>query len=178
MHISEFESVEKVVFEKGLGDVRYVLLPTINRWTEDVIGSRWEPRYNEEQKDIIRQRMTAKWERAEKRKVNRDEFAKDHFGFDQDRIDEATQFYSDLLVIQDQENEIADLERKIKELKENNLVRQKRVMAGDPLIFKDLASDGCDKIKKANEALKENGLTRLCYGELNRLYKLFKEIMG
>lgn len=178
MHISEFESVEKVVFEKGLGDVRYVLSPIIDRWTEEVIGSRWEPRYNTDQKFIIMQKQNAKWEREEKRKAKRDEFAKEQFGIDQDLINDATQYYNDLITIQRQESEIADLERKIKELREDNLKRQKRVIEGNGIIFKDLARDGCDKIKRANEVLKENKLTKLCYGDLNSTYKLFREIMG
>ena len=179
MHISEWNNQQvKYKKEGALGQVKYVSHPVINQWTEDVVGERWEAEYTEEQKEILRNR----YEKAEKAKWDRinarDEFAKGHFGFDQDRINEAAQFYNDLITIQRQEDEIADLERKIKELKENNIERQKRVLEGDNLIFKDLARDGCDKIKKANEALKENGLTKLCYGDLNSAYKLFKEIMG
>ena len=120
--------------------------------------------------------VCSRWEREEKRKAERDEFAKEQFGIDQDLINYATQYYNDLITIQRQESEIADLERKIKELKENNLKRQKRVIEGNGIIFRDLARDGCDKIKKVNETLKENKLTKLCYGDLNSAYKLFKEI--
>lgn len=126
----------------------------------------------------VSQKLNAKWEREEKRKAERDEFAKEQFGIDQDLINDATQYYNDLITIQRQESEIADLERKIKELREDNLKRQKRVIEGNGIIFRDLARDGCDKIKKANEVLKENKLTKLCYGDLNSTYKLFKEIMG
>ena len=130
------------------------------------------PEYTEEQIKILREREEIKEnKRLEKISVG-NEFAKKEFGFDENDINEARDYFQSYIDLNNSSNEIERLERQLKELKERKAQLSKKVAECDKKdFFENLAKNGCEAVKKANEVLKENNLKALRFGELNSCYK-------
>lgn len=92
--------------------------------------------------------------------------------------------WSDSIVGSRWEPEYTEEQKKIlferEEIKENK--RLEKISAGNEFakkefgfdekeFFENLAKNGCEAVKKANEVLKENNLKALRFGELNSCYK-------
>ena len=99
-------------------------------------------------------------------------FAEWNVGFDENDINDARDYFQSYIDLNNSSDEIERLERKLKELKERKAELSKKVSECDKKeFFENLAKNGCEAVKKANEVLKENNLKVLRFGELNSCYK-------
>ena len=94
------------------------------------------------------------------------------FGFDENDINDARDYFQSYIDLNNSSDEVERLERQLKELKERKAQLSKKVFECDKKeFFENLAKNGCEAVKKANEVLKENNLKALRFGELNSCYK-------
>ena len=168
----ENKQSEKIVMNKILGKVLYKEHPVIDPWSDSIVGSRWEPEYTEEQKKILFEREEIKENKRLEKISAGNEFAKKEFGFDENDINDARDYFQSYIDLNNSSNEIEKLERQLKELKERKAQLSKKVSECDKKeFFENLAKNGCEAVKKANEVLKEHNLKALRFGELNSCYK-------
>lgn len=171
---------------KGLGKVLYETYPIYHHMTLEHMGYRTRPVYTAEQQDILDARaeklMKAAKDGRERRELERNRYAEEHFSFTVEDLNEATDYYKKVSKVRENEShikyaleQIARLQEDIERCKAQNgeLNEDIKAVRANPErveFFEGLAKDECKVLVDANKELEENKLRKFPVYDLKGAY--------